>query len=274
MKTRLAKPQECWRPVAALTSATCRAGLCSGSERFVHRRHGATGRDGAGGDRAAQAFTLIEIVIVMTILAVLAAAMVPTFKGLQNERVAREPITELTRIAKEARLRAMKERRPYQVALSAQGFTATRYFDPYLNAAHLAEFLIAVDQAEAEAPTADLRALAQLEQETKDREMSKAEIADAPALATPQTPNDPATAPKPLEWTERYTLPEGTTYSVKYWHEQQPTPIEGEIVKLWVFQPSGICEPIKLSIQRAGVVYDVEYSSLTVDIVKEVETKL
>lgn len=224
--------------------------------------------------RLRAAFTLIEIVIVMTILAVLAAATVPTFRGLQNERVAREPIAELTRIAKEARLRAMKERRPYQVALDAQGFTATRYFDPYLSAARLAEFLIAADQAEADGPTADLRAAAQLEKETTDQAVSAASLEDAPALAKPETEIDPATAPKPLEWTERYTLPEGTTYSVKYWHEQLPTPIEGETVKLWVFQPSGICEPLKLTIQREGIVYEIEYSSLTVDLVKESSTKL
>jgi prepilin-type N-terminal cleavage/methylation domain-containing protein len=222
------------------------------------------------------AFTLIEVVIVMAILAVLAASMVPTLKGVQNERIAREPITELTRLAKEARLRAIKERRPYQVALSAQGFTATRYFDPYLSAAHLAEFLMASDQAETEAPSAEERATKQLEDEAAEREMLKADGSQADTLKKPQTtgPVDPASIPKVVEWTERYTLPEGTTYSVQWWHEQQPTPVAGELVKLWVFQPSGICEPLKISIQRESVVYDVEYSSLTVDIVKESETKL
>jgi len=69
-------------------------------------------------------------VIALTIVAAMPAASVPTLRGLQNERIAREPIAELLRLGKDARLRAMKERKPYQVAITAQGFTASRDFDP------------------------------------------------------------------------------------------------------------------------------------------------
>ena len=109
---------------------------------FRHRsfvRHGA----------AARAFTLVEIVIALTIVAVLAAATVPMLKGFQDERLAREPVTALLKLAREARMRAMQEKRPYQVAFHATGFTASRYFNPYLQLTELNEFLAAGEAAPA-----------------------------------------------------------------------------------------------------------------------------
>ena len=71
-------------------------------------------------------FTLVEIIIAMTILIIIAAGSIPTFRGLQAEQQTREPIEALTRLAKEARSRAMKERRPYQVVIHASGLPVFR----------------------------------------------------------------------------------------------------------------------------------------------------
>ena len=224
--------------------------------------------------RSAGGFTLIEIVIVMTILAVLAAATVPTFRGIQREREARAPISELVSMAKEARLRAIKEKRPYQIAFTAGGFYATRYFDPYLTAASLTEFI----------QVADTAAEAGLEIDEPDPDADGGENQAMVAALTGMTPGDtPAGSTaaaaessqeayiKP-EWVERYLLPTGTVTSVQYWHEPAPTMVEGEIVKLWVFQPSGICDPIKVSLSNESASISVEFSALTVDIVKETST--
>jgi hypothetical protein len=41
------------------------------------------------------------------------------------------------------------------------------------------------------------------------------------------------------------------------------------MVKLWVFQPSGVSQPLKVHVQRDRATFDVEFAALTADIVKE-----
>ncbi|CAN5913919.1 hypothetical protein BH11VER1_BH11VER1_25600 [soil metagenome] len=198
---------------------------------------------------ALPAFTLLEIVIAITILAVLSAATIPSFRGMKDEQIAREPLAALSRMAKEARLHAMKEKRPYQIAFTAHSLTATRYFSPYLQAAQLEEFLqkAAVDSE------------AQELEDEKKREAGVSTTAEGSSEV-------PAAF---HEWTDRYELPEGTTYSVKVWHEVEATPIEGETVKLWVFQPSGLCTPLTVKMERETALFEAGFSALTADIITE-----
>lgn len=159
----------------------------------------------------------------LTILALLAAAAVPGVRGLQEEKAAREPINALAKLAKATRLKAMQDKRPYQIAFTSKGFTATRYLSPYLQLAQLDEFL---QQTELEAQ--------QKAEAGITEEVEEAEAADEAAAG--------GAPPEPVfkEWTETHALPEGTTYGIQYWHESEPTAIEGELVRLWVFQPGGI----------------------------------
>ena len=210
--------------------------------------------------RFKRGFTLIEIVIVLTILAVLAAAAIPSLKGLQSAEMARKPLAELQRLAKDARLRAMKEKRPYQIALTSTGFTASRYFDPYLSYAELTEFNTAV---EAGLPLAVASPTMQADN-TPGLQL-------ATGSAQPKEPGSPS-APQPAapkEWTETYKLPEGTTLAVQFWHDSVPTPIAGEVLKLWVFQPSGMCEPLKIQLSHEKADLSADFSALTADIVHE-----
>lgn len=198
---------------------------------------------------ALPAFTLLEIVIAITIVAILTAATIPSFRGMKDEQIAREPLAALARMAKEARLHAMKEKRPYQIAFTARNLTATRYFSPYLQAAQLEEFIqkTSIDSAA---------------QEAEDEKKREASVSTT----------DEATADSPAsfhEWTDRYEIPEGTTYSVKIWHEVEATPIEGETVKLWVFQPSGLCTPITVKMERESALFEAGFSALTADIITE-----
>lgn len=195
------------------------------------------------------AFTLLEIVIAITILAILAAATIPSFRGMKDEQIAREPLAALARMAKEARLHAMKEKRPYQIAFTARNLTATRYFSPYLQAAQLEEFIqkTSVDSAALE------------EEDAKKREAGLS-TTDEGTAATPAAYH---------EWTDRYELPEGTTYSVKIWHAVEATAIEGDTVKLWVFQPSGLCTPITVKMERESALFEAGFSALTADIITE-----
>lgn len=209
--------------------------------------------------RSRRGFSLVELIVAITVVIVLSAAAIPSLRGVMAEQRAREPIAELLRLAKEARLRAMKERRPYQVAITAQGFTASRYFDPYLNFTELTTFLSTIDAAEeAGIPMNPEDPVSSLPDPS-----SAGNVNEATAGSTGVPP-----PPKP-EWNERYTLPEGTRLATQYWHESVPTPVEGELVKLWVFQPTGMCEPLKLSLTREGASFEIEFSALTADIVRE-----
>lgn len=201
---------------------------------------------------ALPAFTLLEIVIAITIVAVLAAASIPSFRGLKDEQIAREPLAALAKMAKETRLHAMKEKRPYQIVFTANSLTATRYLSPYLQAAQLEEFLqkVAIDSA------------AQEIEDEKKREAGLTSTASGNPTSTETTPTF-------HEWTDRYDLPEGTTYNVKYWHEVENTPIIGETVKLWVFQPSGLCTPLTVKIERESAIFEAGFSALTADIITE-----
>ncbi|MEI6537850.1 MAG: hypothetical protein WCN98_21080, partial [Verrucomicrobiaceae bacterium] len=78
-----------------------------------------------------------------------------------------------------------------------------------------------------------------------------------------------SSAPAFKEWTQSYSLPPGTTYSAQFWHETNPTDISGDLVKLWVFQPSGMCPPVTVKMERETATFEVGFSALTADIVRE-----
>ena len=200
-------------------------------------------------------FTLVEIVIALTIVAVLAAATVPMLKGFQDERVAREPITALLKLAREARMRAMKEKRPYQVAFHATGFTASRYFNPYLQLAELNEFLTAGESSTVVESTV--------------AEGEKTDIDSGGNVKATELPLAPPPPKYDEYWSEKYELPKEVKYQIQHWYDAEPTLIEGEVVKLWVFQPSGVCQPLKVHVEGTSSIFDVEFAALTADIVKE-----
>ena len=217
----------------------------------------ATRRSSFSPHRFHAGFTLVEIVISLTIIIVIAAGAVPMFKGLREEQLAREPVIELVHLAKEARIRAMREKRPYQVAFYEGGFVASRYFTPYFQLSELTTFL-------QEEETGARRLNPNEDDNDSDLDAGSGE---QPKTALPMAP----TAPKLDDnWQEHYELPKDVQFSVKFWNDVQETPVSGEIVKLWVFQPTGICVPLKLHLDRQSATFDVEFGALTADITREV----
>ena len=204
-------------------------------------------------------FTLVEIVIALTLIIIIVAAAMPMFRGLRDEQLAREPITELARLAKEARLHAMREKRPYQIAFHSGGFTASRYLSPYLQLAQLNDFL-AASEAAAEEPAEPAPEEAPLDPTLPGTTKNE-------SRQTIMTKSATATAFK--DWMEDYKLPPETHYTLKHWYDNEPVAIEAEVVKLWVFQPSGICQPLTVRLERDAAVFEVEFGAMTADIVKE-----
>jgi type II secretory pathway pseudopilin PulG len=205
--------------------------------------------------RASAAFTLVEIIIALTIVVILTAAAIPSFRGFRDEQLAREPVTALARMAKEARLRAIQERRPYQIAFHSGGFTASRYFSPHLQLSELNEFL-----ASAEAGITG-------KEDDGIADDPDFEINTGGGTTLPSAPPPPQLD---NQWNETYNLPQDTRYNIQFWHEVQPTELEGDIIKLWVFQPSGLCQPIQLDFRRDSASFHIEFGSLTADIIREV----
>jgi hypothetical protein len=200
------------------------------------------------------------MVLVLTLLAIVAALTIPVVSGLKEDQVARQPMIELKNLAKETRLRAMTDQRPYQIAFTSKGFTATRYLSPYMQASQIEEFL-QKNQTE-EDQKAELN-----NGGNNDAQQDKDTPESAPNSGAPNQPLPPAPAYK--EWTKQYALPENTHYSIQFWYELNPTPIDGDTVKLWVFQPSGIVIPMTIGLDRDSSHYDASFNALTADMIKQ-----
>jgi prepilin-type N-terminal cleavage/methylation domain-containing protein len=206
------------------------------------------------------AFTLIELVLVLAILAVIAGAAVPSITGLIQDAEARKPLEDLARLAKQTRLRAMEEKRPYQIAFTSTGYTATRYLSPYVQAAQIDEF---IQRTELEAEQKMEAGITEENGEPTEGAFAVESSTDGPQQSAPR-------AATFKEWTEKHTLPEGMVCSVQYWYEPQATPVDGTQVKLWVFQPTGMVTPLTVTMTTStGAAYSARFNALTADIVKE-----
>lgn len=210
-------------------------------------------RSRAGGLGGESGFTLIEIIIALTIVAVITAGSMPLLKSIRDERLAREPVAALVKLAREARFRAMTEKRPYQVVLHATGFTASRYSNPYLTRAELIELIETSKNPPAEQPQIEKNDLENGGGLTKTTQLT---------LAPPPPKYDE-------HWTDNYEAPADMKLAMQFWFDTDVTHLEGDMVKLWVFQPSGVCQPLKVHVERESATFDVEFAALTADIVKE-----
>jgi len=210
---------------------------------------------------SAVGFTLIEIVLVLVILSILVASVVPVFKGLADERKAREPVRELRLMAREARLLAMREHRPYQVAFSSEGFQLTRHFHPYAEPSEVREFIAqAGESSMAFDANGGERTAQMLEAERR---------ADAGAILTPE--EDFAWLRRP-ERVRAYAFPDGVTAELRFWGEPQRTPLGGNAYRQWVFQPSGLCDPLRVTFISRSREQLVAFNSLTAEIENETST--
>ena len=192
-------------------------------------------------------FTLVELVLVIVIIVIMVAATVPAWRGFQDERIAKEPVTELALMAQEARRRAIAEARPYQIVFEESGFKATRYFDPYAEGIEIEDFL---RDTGLRAEAADL---------ARDPFAEDRAVEDG---AVPELlPRDPDLA---LE----YELPEGLRYEVRFWGEPEPVPLTTRH-RSWVFQPTGICNPIRVRFEKGSGYAEASFNALTAQIDEE-----
>lgn len=206
-----------------------------------------TGSKGGG----AGAFTLVEVVIAMTVVAILTGLAVPAISSIQKERIAREPVNALYGMAREVRLRAMKEQRPYQIVFDREGFRASRFFQPY---GGVEEF-----------------DTLQLELEQLDRQQAMIDASAARGISVPEVESDPRRGPveSGLRFSAAYEISPALRCSLRIWNERDWVTLSGGEFRRWIFQPSGMCEPISVRMENDGSFFEVTFHPLTADIQSE-----
>lgn len=243
---------------------------------FWHRYNGPP-----RGSRGA-AFTLIEIVVALTIVAVIAAVAIPTLKGLGREERARAPMEALAGLVQEIRQRAIKERRPYQIVFERSGVHGLADGFPTRTRE---EFLKALDEARTPPPNQVIERaeVIKVGEESEETEQEQEKEWPKPiGLAAPPEPEPPTTpaevtgvaeAPGPARWEPPWTvtiaLPEKSECELLFWGDAEWDRLEGDEIRRWVFQPSGIANPVRVLLRTEAVELEAAFDALTGEVVRE-----
>ena len=216
---------------------------------------GRSSRAGIGTLAAARGFTLVEIIIGLTIIGILAGITIPTMRSIEKEREARTPMRELVRMARTARTRAMAEQVPYQIAFDQRGFHLARYYNPY---------------GESEEFDQLVRDIEQIEQRQEIIDASRDRGIDMNA-GRESTLEDRAAevAQAGLRFHESYELPDNVGYSLLFWGETDWEDMSSGQFRRWVFQPSGMCQPLRIKIEADNAFFEVDFHPLTGDVKSE-----
>lgn len=199
-----------------------------------------------------RAFTVVELVVAITVVAILTGLAVPAIDSVQKERIAREPVNRLLLLAREVRGRAMAEDRPYQIVFDGQGYRASRFLRPYAGL------------EEVETIRLEMAEMAERE------EMIEASQARGIQMAAP-TPPDPQEelVREGLKYFQEYAYPADVRVSVRAWNDLEWIPLSGAEYKRWIFQPSGMCEPLRFRVEADTSFFEVEFHPLTADVKSE-----
>jgi prepilin-type N-terminal cleavage/methylation domain-containing protein len=199
-----------------------------------------------------RAFTLVEIVVSLTVIAVIAAVAIPTLKGLNRDEQTRRPIVSLAEIVQEVRHRAMRDRRSYQIVFEPGGIHASPAMYPYEK---LDDFLNHLEELRTP-PEAEGIAAAGVERQTVVRD-------GAP---------EPAASPAPRfepPWTLSIPLEAGTECGVLMWGDGEWDVLDGGKMRRWVFQPAGMSNPARVRLRRDGQEMQAGFDVLTGELTSE-----
>ena len=205
-----------------------------------------------GSSNKTKAFTLVELVIVLTVLAILGAAAIPSVDSVMKERQAREPVQFLVQMAREVRNKALSEQRPYQIVFDSNGFRAARYFNPY---GGQEEFDALQDQLK----------LQRDRMEIIEASQRRGIQMDDQATIDPRI----TTAMQGMLFSAQYQLPENLDYRIRFWNDTDWLEMEFGAFRRWVFQPSGMCEPMRIQFQYDYAFFEVEFHPMTADVKDE-----
>jgi prepilin-type N-terminal cleavage/methylation domain-containing protein len=210
------------------------------------------------GDRA---FTLIEIVVALTIIAVIAAVAIPTLKGLNHDEKTRAPIQTLAEMVQEVRQRAMRERRAYQIVFEREGIHASPATYPYEKRD---EFLKQLEEMRTPPIIEPIERVAAQRVEVERQEIANGRALEQPAEVPPEEP------PRfELPWTLTIPLDQETECEVLMWGDGEWDAVEGEDMRRWVFQPTGMANPARVRLRTGAAKLEATFDLLTGELTAE-----
>jgi prepilin-type N-terminal cleavage/methylation domain-containing protein len=203
------------------------------------------------------AFTLVEIIVALTIIAVITAIAIPTMSGLSRDEKAREPIKRLEEIVQEVRHRAMREGETYQIVFEREGIHATPGMFPY---ERRDEFLKELEEMRTPPRVETIERVA-----TERTEVQREEIGNRPGGVLPGAEKADESGPYTFKmpWTVTIPIPEGTECEVLMWGDGEWDLIEGEEMRRWVFQPTGMASPAGVRLRNDAIELEIRFDALT-----------
>ncbi len=217
-------------------------------------------------------FSLVEIVISLTIVSVIAAIAIPTLKGLNQSEEARAPVRALAELVQEVRLRAVREGRAYQIVFERGGMHAMAGARPFQRREDLMEHLEELRRPPVITVT---------ERQAAERPGVLREGPAAPGFPTAATPTvRPATdgpakgesessgVPE-VPWCETIPLKQQTGCAVLLWGDPEWDTMEGDKLRAWVFQPTGMISPARVRLREEGQELEATFDPMTGELTAE-----
>lgn len=227
--------------------------------------HSALPRSGRRGG-----FTLIEIVVALTVVAVIAAVAIPTLKGLNRSEQARAPVQALAELVQEVRNRAVREGRAYQIVFERGGMHAMAGSRTFNRREDLIDHL-----KELRTPPV----ITVTEKQLSDRPEV---VREAPAITSfsagqamkpmvSQNPGEPSPEAPGIEmpWCESIPLDLKTACAVLLWGDPEWDSMDGDKLRTWVFQPTGMISPARVRLQEAGQELEAAFDPMTGELTAE-----
>ena len=208
----------------------------------------------------ARGFTLVEMVVALTIVAILLTLAFPAMKALREQDNSQAHVTAFLDLSRVMRARAMSERRPYQLVFDQQSIYGLRYFYPYAEDTTFQEFLMKQEE----------------ERLRRKEEIARMEIQRVQmAQEGPETPEGSDTTLPPLPniddeyFVRQLTLPAEIQAEVRPWGALQWKTLDGSAMHRWVFQPSGLCDPLQVRFAQEGQWQELHFDVLTGELSKK-----
>jgi prepilin-type N-terminal cleavage/methylation domain-containing protein len=198
-------------------------------------------------------FSLVEVIVALTIVVVITGIAIPTARAYREERKAREPVRELAQLVQEMRQRAMRENRAYQIVFDETGFRGLPFTHSYRGRD---EFLKRVQDLQAGPELAVIERA-----EIARQEYRRGNLQQAQTLTE-------ATAPEPV-LVRSYQLPEGVGCEVLSWGDGDWERLDTDILRRWVFQPTGMLRPMRVRFSNGDAMFEVQFDPLTGEIQQE-----
>lgn len=197
------------------------------------------------GRRSSSGFTLVEIIITLTVMALLLGAAVPSIRGVIREQQALEPLSALAEMVRSTRERALRLQRPYQIGLDADGCFASAFLPSY------------------QGPPAYQDLKADVDAYRQAAELAQASAARFGTGAQGESADTSLAPPDDQDFLLRQEWPEGYRVSVRFWQDPEWETLEGARTRLWVIQPTGLSLPVMVRLEAEGVSAEASFDPLT-----------